>query len=611
MMGFGKMSPDLKKAMMRLEKDRQELINSPVANVSAAPLDSDMLEWHCNIKHGDAVYHVILFFPKEYPCVSPSAEFVPHGFEYQGGAAMGGKKGTKICLSIFSDFAKYHTEWANETQTGWSPGYTVQTVLLNLVSFLSDMDPEIGRRRRSSQNSYLQMCKKFVCSDCGHSWEKPYPPLSSSSLPSTSLDDGGKMVKHESKTSQCSDDPNTASNNCTNYAVADAACANDSADRCDSDPQTIGAGAMEDPRIALTSNIIDYVSKERFSLERPISRDQLFGYGLIVTPGNNPHQKFLTSPCELLTGSSFNQMVASLGEAKSVNREPLHYFLPLYITSNHGSMIRLQFEETMKALGSILFPDMTNPSLVDIILKVIPNLMCSTVVQFSKGTVHTSDNSLEGYFALHRLFIWAIEIYPELVPEVRRRLETFVKNPKERNKKMCPDIGQWLMLLSVSSMSWNDVAQAYLSESFNRNVMWYVRTDPSLAKLNTPMDHRLSRTFELTSVSRNLLAFQVTFLRIAKPPGMSKADVLKRYEDNLGFPTSDMVQQLKGAFIRINNDVTRFDHWYKVIGVAVPTQAQLYDQLKASVKKHNEGNYYRNNGHNGHGRYNQNNNRAQ
>jgi ubiquitin-protein ligase len=86
-----------------------------------------------------AIFHVILFFPPEYPAKSPSAEFVPKAFQPVGGATMEGTKGTKVCLSIFSDFAFIHKEWANEKGTGWSPSYTVQTVLLNLLSFLLEV----------------------------------------------------------------------------------------------------------------------------------------------------------------------------------------------------------------------------------------------------------------------------------------------------------------------------------------------------------------------------------------------------------------------------------------------------------------------------------------
>ena len=63
----------------------------------------------------------------------------------------------------------------------------------------------------------------------------------------------------------------------------------------------------------------------------------------------------------------------------------------------------------------------------EIVMRVIPNLMSATVVEFSKGTQHTSDNHLSGYFALHRLLIWAIEEYPELQDKIDAKLKVSVE----------------------------------------------------------------------------------------------------------------------------------------------------------------------------------------
>ena len=82
--------------------------------VSAAPLEDNIFEWHCNFEGPkgssweDTIFHVVLFFPENYPAKSPSAEFLPKSFRPIGGAQKEGKKGTQVCLSIFSDFATYH-----------------------------------------------------------------------------------------------------------------------------------------------------------------------------------------------------------------------------------------------------------------------------------------------------------------------------------------------------------------------------------------------------------------------------------------------------------------------------------------------------------------------
>lgn len=75
-----------------------------------------------------------------------------------------------MCLSIFSDFAQVHTEWAKEEGTGWSPSYTVQTVLLNLIAFLEQCHDGCWPTRS-------KLTKAFSCPDCGHTPSKPYPPF--------------------------------------------------------------------------------------------------------------------------------------------------------------------------------------------------------------------------------------------------------------------------------------------------------------------------------------------------------------------------------------------------------------------------------------------------
>jgi hypothetical protein len=48
---------------------------------------------------------------------------------------------------------------------------------------------------------------------------------------------------------------------------------------------------------------------------------------------------------------------------------------------------------------------------VGMVLEVIPKLMNSAVVSFMNGTTHTSERAVHGYFALHRLFLWAVTAY--------------------------------------------------------------------------------------------------------------------------------------------------------------------------------------------------------
>ena len=263
-------------------RDLEELRDSPVQSVSAAPLDNDMFEWHCNFQLDATVYHVILFFPETYPFVSPSAEFVPQGFQFMGGATMAGKKGMKVCLSIFSDFANYHPEWATEKSAGWSPGYTVQTVLLNLLSFMAEMMSGNTSWAANILKNNNSLAQKYTCKDCGHTHAKPFPELNG-------------VQKAAKKTSKKDED----------------------------------AGV----------DIVDYMSKVKFTSNKPKSKEDLFGFGLIQSgPTTRPA---FTSPCEYLTGSSYFGMQKQVGRVQSIMKDELVFFLPMYISQTHGEQIKV------------------------------------------------------------------------------------------------------------------------------------------------------------------------------------------------------------------------------------------------------------------------------
>lgn len=531
-----------KQAIKRLMFDQEELRLEPVANVSAAPLDEDMFEWHCNIQQDDIIFHLILFFPKDYPYSSPSAEFVPVGFSYNSGATMPGKKGTKICLNIFSDFANIHTEWKNTKGAGWSPGYTVQTVLMNVVAFLAETQSNSG-----TYNNNLKMSKSFSCKDCGHCYKTPYPALEA-------VEGASAKGKGKGKTSKAA-------------KASPPAGAKKGKDESDKMPQ-----------------IIDYISKEKFKPQKPSDVNDLFGYGLVVS--GNFWRPTLTSPCEFLTGRSFYGMKKAVNVVHSVLKEELKLFLPMFIHPNHGSQIKAEFEKTLKEVAKIMPKyDPKTSSIEELVLKTIPNLMSATVVEFSKGTQHTSDNSLNGYFALHRLLLWAIDTYPKLQDMIEEQVREFVENEDKRTKKDCPYIAEWLMLVAGSKKyRWRDVAEAYLSESFKRSPMWYVKDCEQLGYLDTPKDFRLQKTFELTEVARKHLAFQASFLDLAMPAGMTRQAIIQRYDSNFGFPTKDMVEEMKDIFTKIEKQMKNYQDWFKILKLPVLSDDELHQKFVDATK---------------------------
>ena len=241
--------------------------------------------------------------------------------------------------------------------------YTIQSLQ---VAFLAETQSGDAGWMKDTAEHNRKLSKSFKCEDCGHTYAKPFPPL-----------------PDDSKKSKTAKEP----------------------------PKPKGP------------QIIDYMSKEVFKPETPKSDDDLYGYGLIVSGPD--HRPALTTPCEFLKFESFQGMKKAIGKVHSVLKEEIRFFLPLFIHPKHGAKIKELFEKVLTEDIAALLPKCKpkKTPIEEMIIKTIPNLMSATVVEFSKGTQHTSDNSLNGYFALHRLFLWAIETYPDLQGIIDKRLE--------------------------------------------------------------------------------------------------------------------------------------------------------------------------------------------
>jgi len=150
-------------------------------------------------------------------------------------------------------------------------------------------------------------------------------------------------------------------------------------------------------------------------------------------------------------------------------------------------------------------------------------------------------------------------------------------------------------LLVSENYQWEDASKAYLTECFERNVMWYVKDCASLGDLNNNkgIPFRLEETFRLTKVSRDLLAFQVKFLDIAKPGKKKLAEVCDLYDSNYGFPTDDMESAIVNG-VSVMKKISNYKEWFTAIKYPPLSENELANWLTDSVKsaQSKEG-YYR------------------
>ena len=157
----------------------RQLEDTPLKGACAAPRDGDLHEIHCTVvgpagtPYAGVKVHFVLELSSEYPVKPPHAYFVTD-IAYEGGAVMRDSKGRmQVCLNIFGNFAFVHTEWADAKHEGWSSGYSLETILVQMQSvmhdsFLSTNPADVARARRSAS--------EVRCS-CGHTDTRPFPPI--------------------------------------------------------------------------------------------------------------------------------------------------------------------------------------------------------------------------------------------------------------------------------------------------------------------------------------------------------------------------------------------------------------------------------------------------
>ena len=156
-------------AMKRLMKDLKEIEENsiPTVGVTARPTEKDLFTWRGNLRgpedtpYKGGVFHIEIKFPELYPTEPPTIRLMtplthPNVF------------GTEICLDMLNsnDRTLYQ---------GWTSGYTVQSVLIQLQSFLFEVPPKDSEERIKEEVKNANEYKDMKINHKGPI--SPYPPF--------------------------------------------------------------------------------------------------------------------------------------------------------------------------------------------------------------------------------------------------------------------------------------------------------------------------------------------------------------------------------------------------------------------------------------------------
>lgn len=139
-------------------KEFSALNKAPTTFFHAAPLESDLFEWHFSVRgppdtpFADGVYHGRIVLPAEYPLKPPEIILLTPNGRFE--------TGKRICLSVTA----HHQET-------WQPSWGIRTILTALVGFMPSkaegvaaLDFPDSDRRRMARSSWSFRCNR--CDAC-------------------------------------------------------------------------------------------------------------------------------------------------------------------------------------------------------------------------------------------------------------------------------------------------------------------------------------------------------------------------------------------------------------------------------------------------------------
>ncbi|KAL3944056.1 MAG: hypothetical protein SGBAC_001884 [Bacillariaceae sp.] len=194
-------------------------------------------------------------------------------------------------------------------------------------------------------------------------------------------------------------------------------------------------------------------------------------------------------------------------------------FLPLYFTREHFQRALPRIQRTIVKLC----PERkTTKFSSSMILDVFPKIVNTFVVLLSDQGVSASQKSFDGLIRIHRLFLALAQKYPIIQTQAAQRLRAFVSNEKNRLKYNCPTLGSILPLLMIVDehvFNWATIRGKYLTEMFDRCMLWVCKEFPHLAKAPKKEtakqeDDRVNSSREAVYVSLRLTMFHVFFNKV-------------------------------------------------------------------------------------------------
>ncbi|CAF2216196.1 unnamed protein product [Rotaria magnacalcarata] len=515
--------------------DLRDLDRFPVPGLGVCcPDESNPFLLHCNVLINDGPYrdimiHLVLHIPEDYPLTGPAGNIAP-GLEfdstYHSHIHFDGRNGHALCTDLLTNYASHFRSIDNgnaKQASGWSPGYTLSTALLQIVTFFAEPDlrhdplPESIIRLRN-------MVKTFQFQE---------------EAKSTEIDD--EKLKAERKHAQ--------------------------------------------RQRELLEKLTCGVTKQNV-----IEDNICLGYPLLVKR-NNYGKLQSETVLELISYDAYVAEIQKSGEDKldyyehlkfrSVTGKDYNHWLPIFINEAHFQKGQTIIQNSISviyngsALGSARYD--FQPFVA---LKVLTALMNQSGVQLFNGEMFESKHAIEAYCHFLRLLMHFIDIFPELERNINKMVDNFMRHSQNRNKKVVPDIGEFLIQIALSNKYQFDEIRKYIYEEyFARQILWIERKGV-VENLFDIKPRDLPNIFEAAKVSNHLLVFNLEMAETFIFSGV------KEYLDrSYGYPPDNIVEKFQQRLKAIKA-IDRYSEFVRAVKMndTIKTPDAMIDFIISSVE---------------------------
>lgn len=433
-----------KLAIRRITNDLKEINNCPLEGIGITSIDNDPMKYVVNIKLMMGIYEgyciqLLMTFPDNYP-TQPPKMLIFSGQEFSN----------KYHHHIYQDFSYNEidenfkgfcfdfldNEYMSTSveHSGWNPGYTISSILLQVQNFLSDPDLPKNLLPNKQQIDYLMKSmdnykRIFIIKEANgekqivHTWKEPYPEMYFSYT---------KMGYDENDQSSM---------------------------------KTINV--MRE----IKGNLTCFMLKNNY-IDNP---DILLGYPIVQSKNVLGKNKIELYPIpELLSYEAFNfqkesQKINKLNiyfetNLKAANNEFYNFWIPIYINKDHYEKNKSTIIESLKVIKK------ENEFKPEQIFEILPIILNKMIIGMFTGKSYISSAFIQCYFQYVLLFKKLIKEYEaDFIQYTTKKINLITKNDYEINKNIIPDIGNFLMLMCYANKE--------LISDEEKKKMWYVLSE--------------------------------------------------------------------------------------------------------------------------------------